>query len=234
MVYPLEKINVLFLCPVPLLVKALHDLLFENEYIRFDSISCSNLSDFPHTGVNSYKTLIICESLINENDFSKSVKFFAKLKDRVRLILFTSNAAKYFINPFINSWFDFYIEEKENTEAVKDLILHAALWAKPGASFNEKTISKRIKSENRLATLTIQEYRVFKLIGAGYGNKETAQHLNTSIKTIETHKANMISKLHLKGAKALLKFAIKMCYEIILFINILPLFLPDIDPDIFL
>lgn len=58
-------------------------------------------------------------------------------------------------------------------------------------------------------TLTIREREVLKLIGEGYKNKEIANYLCVSVKTIEKHRANIMRKLDLHNASALTAFAIE-------------------------
>jgi len=50
---------------------------------------------------------------------------------------------------------------------------------------------------------------VLKLIGEGYKNKEIADYLCVSPKTVEKHRANIMKKLDLHNASALTAYAIK-------------------------
>jgi DNA-binding NarL/FixJ family response regulator len=56
--------------------------------------------------------------------------------------------------------------------------------------------------------LTTAERRVLKLLAKSRTTKEIAQELGVSPRTIEAHRANMGSKLGLKGSHSLLRFAI--------------------------
>lgn len=58
-----------------------------------------------------------------------------------------------------------------------------------------------------VATLTDRELEVFDLIGHGKSTAEIARDLAVSVKTIETYRANIKSKLKLKGARDLLRLA---------------------------
>jgi DNA-binding NarL/FixJ family response regulator len=58
-----------------------------------------------------------------------------------------------------------------------------------------------------MATLTDRELQVFDLIGHGKSTAEIAAELAVSVKTIETYRANIKSKLKLKDAKDLLRLA---------------------------
>ena len=50
---------------------------------------------------------------------------------------------------------------------------------------------------------------MLKLLGEGYQNKEIAELLNISVKTVEKHRANIMSKLDLHNAAALTAYAIE-------------------------
>ena len=51
--------------------------------------------------------------------------------------------------------------------------------------------------------------QVFELIGHGLPSSRIADRLNLSVKTIETHQANIKRKLHLKSAHELNQHAIR-------------------------
>lgn len=60
-----------------------------------------------------------------------------------------------------------------------------------------------------LGTLTKSEIRVLKLITESKTNKEIADQLFIAVRTVETHRYNICSKLQLNGAHSLFKFAIQ-------------------------
>jgi DNA-binding NarL/FixJ family response regulator len=58
-----------------------------------------------------------------------------------------------------------------------------------------------------LVTLTDRELEVFELIGRGLGSAAIAEQLSVSTKTIETYRSNIKTKLNLKDATDLIRFA---------------------------
>ncbi len=68
---------------------------------------------------------------------------------------------------------------------------------------------KRLKKQTAWDTVTRREREVLKLIAEGYLNKEIADLLNISVKTVEKHRANLMNKLDLHNAPALTAFAIE-------------------------
>lgn len=57
-------------------------------------------------------------------------------------------------------------------------------------------------------TLTQRERQVLKLVAEALTNKEIADYLHISVKTVEKHRANLMSKLGLRNAAALTSYAI--------------------------
>jgi len=60
-----------------------------------------------------------------------------------------------------------------------------------------------------LPNLTDREFEVFQLIGEAKNNREIAEQLHLSAKTVETHRMNLARKLKLKSAAELLRFALQ-------------------------
>jgi two-component system response regulator NreC len=58
-------------------------------------------------------------------------------------------------------------------------------------------------------TLSDREKEILGWIAKGYANREIAEHLIISVKTVETHKSNLMEKLGLKTRPELVKFAMK-------------------------
>lgn len=90
-----------------------------------------------------------------------------------------------------------------------------------GDAYLSPAATKRLMSEymNRLKsgaeppdaydTLSEREKEILGWIVKGYSNKEIADHLVISVKTVETHKANLMEKLGLRTRPELIKFALK-------------------------
>ena len=66
---------------------------------------------------------------------------------------------------------------------------------------------KTLKVKSSLDTVTQREREILKLLAEGYQNKEIADLLCISVKTVEKHRANLMSKLDLHNAAALTAFA---------------------------
>jgi len=68
---------------------------------------------------------------------------------------------------------------------------------------------KTLKTRTSWDTLTAREREVLTLIAEGYRNKEIAEELSISVKTVEKHRANLMEKLNLHNAQALTALAVE-------------------------
>lgn len=67
----------------------------------------------------------------------------------------------------------------------------------------QPAISQQPSSE----TLTPREIEILKLIVEGYTNRQTGEHLNISVRTVEGHRANISDKLGLHSRLDLVRYA---------------------------
>jgi len=94
-----------------------------------------------------------------------------------------------------------------------DNIFSGKSYLSPGIS--EKVIEgylegrKTIKSSTSWDTLTQREREILKMIAEGYKNKDIADYLCISAKTVEKHRANLMRKLDLHSASSLTAFAME-------------------------
>jgi two-component system response regulator NreC len=142
-----------------------------------------------------------------------------EIKKRVpqsKILVLTVHDVEEYILAALRSGADGYVL-KDATQAELRIAIHSVLMGKtylsPGIS--EKIIKGylQVKSaeepRSTWDSLTHRERELLKLIGEGHKNKEIAQYLHISVKTVETHRANLMKKLNLHSAAALTAYAIE-------------------------
>jgi two-component system, NarL family, response regulator NreC len=67
---------------------------------------------------------------------------------------------------------------------------------------------RRMRTSVADQSLSSREEEVLRLIAAGYANKEIAAQLDLSVKTVEAHKANAMSKLGMKSRIDVVRYAL--------------------------
>jgi len=92
-----------------------------------------------------------------------------------------AQGASYFDPALMKSLVDYIVNSKENKPASKREMHH----------------------------LSEREKEVLRLVALGYTNRQIAEELTISIKTVEAHKTNIREKLKLKGRAELVRFAIE-------------------------
>lgn len=73
----------------------------------------------------------------------------------------------------------------------------------------KNTLKKPDEEASLLERLTKSELTILKLIAEGNTTREISETLDISFKTVENHRTNISTKLELKGANSLVKFAIE-------------------------
>lgn len=76
-----------------------------------------------------------------------------------------------------------------------------------------RMVTKNPEHEQLINSLTPSEFEVLHLIGSGHSSKEIAKLLSRSIKTIETHRFNIRTKLNLKNGADLIRYATRWISE---------------------
>jgi DNA-binding NarL/FixJ family response regulator len=69
-------------------------------------------------------------------------------------------------------------------------------------------LDRRDEGSRAAAAISDRESEVLRLVAVGHSNKEIADRLNISIKTVEVHKANAMRKLGLTGRVDLIRYGV--------------------------
>ncbi|WP_312473556.1 response regulator transcription factor [Neobacillus sp.] len=103
--------------------------------------------------------------------------------------------------------------------APHDELLAAIESVAAGDAYLHPSAQKRLMEEylagvrhdgnDRYNLLSDREREVLTLIAKGYSNKEIAEQLVISVKTVETHKGNLMEKLQMKTRPELVEYAVK-------------------------
>jgi DNA-binding NarL/FixJ family response regulator len=67
----------------------------------------------------------------------------------------------------------------------------------------------RVSTHSKWSDVTLRERQILKLVAEGRTNREIAEYLCLSVKTVETHRSSLMRKLNLHKVAALTAFAIE-------------------------
>lgn len=103
-------------------------------------------------------------------------------------------------------------------EARKQELLHAIETVAAGGTYLTPKVSRHVidnyvqsvgSNKSPLEKLTPRQRETLKLIAEGRSNKEIASMLDLSIKTVETHRTQLMERLDIHDVAGLVRFAIK-------------------------
>ena len=146
----------------------------------------------------------------------EAIREIRKRCPEVRIVVLTVHKTKEYILATLEAGADGYVL-KDATHAELMLAIKSVLAGKPYLSpgVAGKVIEGYLKGRRALRpsspwdTLTRREREVLKLIGEGYKNKEIADELCISVKTVEKHRTNLMGKLDLHSVSDLTAFTME-------------------------
>lgn len=146
--------------------------------------------------------------------------------DAARTIASTNpNTRLVFLSAFIHDW---YIEQSLNVNAAgyltkreqPETVVRAIREVAGGGTFFSEEVRARIvvdatgarvtrKEQSRTSTLTSREIEVLRYVARGLSKKEVASTMHLSVKTVDRHCANLMTKLDIHDRVDLARFAIR-------------------------
>jgi len=133
-----------------------------------------------------------------------------------RILVLTVHNSEEYILATLQAGADGYVlKDATHSELMLaiDCVLGGKLYLSPGVS--EMIVEgylegkRSVKTETAWDSLTQREREVLKMIAEGYKNKDIADYLCISAKTVEKHRANLMRKLDLHNVSAVTAFAIE-------------------------
>jgi DNA-binding NarL/FixJ family response regulator len=88
-----------------------------------------------------------------------------------------------------------------------DTWLSPALTKRVVAAYTQGALAS---AEEPFAVLTPRQREVLQLVAEGHSNKEIASRLNVTLKTVETHRTELMERLGIHGVAGLVRYAIQV------------------------
>jgi DNA-binding NarL/FixJ family response regulator len=160
--------------------------------------------------------LILTDLSMPRMNGMEAIREIKKRSPDTKVVVLTVHRAEEYILATLGAGAEGYVlKDSTHSElmvAVKN-VLSGKHYISPGIS--EKVIEgylegkKSLKTHTPWDTLTQREREILKLIAEGYRNKEIANDLCISVKTVEKHRANLMEKLNLHSASTLTAYAME-------------------------
>lgn len=141
-----------------------------------------------------------------------------RLRPEVKIIIVSMNTEYTTVSKAIKSGADAYILKNEGASEIEKAIKSVMKGELYLSAILSETLTKdgdgRIINRNDFiqfseSLITTREQGVLKLIVEGYTNQQIADTLYISVRTVDTHRANMLTKLKLSNTAQLVKFAVE-------------------------
>ncbi len=162
--------------------------------------------------------VVLMDILLRGMTGIEATRWIKEQNKNVRVILVSMEVKKEFLSAGIQCGIDGYLPKDTD----KQTMITAIRTVYGGDRYFTDAITKLVfedfyvheKLKNPENTrlpndLTKREHEVLGLVAMGKGNKEIAESLFISVKTVETHKGNILEKLGLRNSAELIKYAIK-------------------------
>ena len=81
-------------------------------------------------------------------------------------------------------------------------------WLSP--SLTKRVVATYMQGASPDAVLTPRQREVLQLVAEGHSNKEIASRLNVALKTVETHRTELMDRLGIHGVASLVRYAIQV------------------------
>jgi len=160
--------------------------------------------------------VILMDILMTGMTGIEATRWIKESDPTIKIILVTKEISKEYVSTGIKSGVDGYLPK----DVTKETVIEAIRTVHTGNKFFNDAIMKLVfedfYSHEKLKPttkklpndLTNREYEVLCWAASGKTNKEVAEGLFISVKTVETHKTKILEKLGLKNTSELVKYAI--------------------------
>ncbi|MBU1013237.1 MAG: response regulator transcription factor [Bacteroidetes bacterium] len=139
-------------------------------------------------------------------------KYVSKNFPEINILILSMHSNEEFITKALNAGANGYLPKDTS---MNELLQAINIIAKGENYFNKgisDTILKSMVNKSKISkndNLTSRELEIVHQVVEGLSNKEIAEKLNISVRTVDSHKNNILHKLGLKSSVELVKYAIK-------------------------
>lgn len=135
------------------------------------------------------------------------------IRPRLKIVILTMHAGQEYVARAVKGGADAYLLKDS---AVQDLVAAVAA-VMAGQTYFSPAIQQQLagllrnggQAHTGTQVLTDREREVLTWLARGLSSKEVARELNISVRTVETHRANLMHKLGVKSVAVLIQVAIR-------------------------
>jgi len=156
--------------------------------------------------------LVILDLSMPKLNGLEAIKILKKKHSKLKILVLSMHKEREFFRKAISRGIDGYILKDDNLNKViqglQDIMNGKKYFSSELSSFVIDDYVVLYDNDLSTSLLTRREMDVLKLIASGQMNKEIATELKIGIRTVETHRANIMEKLKIRNVAGLTKYAI--------------------------
>jgi two-component system response regulator NreC len=146
---------------------------------------------------------------------TEAIRVIKQRNPKIKIIALTVHKSEEYVRATLDAGADGYVLKDDSSNDLLTSIRNVQkgnVHLSPGIC--DKVINGfldrpgKARSTRSWDQLTLREREVLKLIAEGNKNRNIAERLSVSVKTVEKHRANLMKKLNLHGVSALTMYAI--------------------------
>lgn len=158
--------------------------------------------------------IILMDVAMPELNGLEATAHITKDFEKIKVIILSMYATEEYVLQALRAGASGYLLKNADVEELQQAISTVA----KGEIYLSHAISKQVASYIRRAVgetspldrLTARQREILQLIAEGYTARNIAAKLHISIKTVDTHRANLMKRIDLQNIPALVRFAIRM------------------------
>ncbi|MCQ2589829.1 MAG: response regulator transcription factor [Treponema sp.] len=160
--------------------------------------------------------LAIVDLNLGQEDGLELIKDILSFRPQTKVLVLSMHDERFYAERALNAGAKGYImKEEAETQVINAIqtVLSGEIYL---STAEKQRLNRLVKGNSEIqndfdtiSALSDRQFQIFSLIGKGLGTVEIAGKLNLSIKTIDTHKENIKSKLHCTSSAELRQMAIE-------------------------
>jgi DNA-binding NarL/FixJ family response regulator len=210
---PARPKRILIVDDHPLVRRGLQELLMNEDSLEF----CGEAADAPSALRLVEETkpdLVVIDIALKEGDGIELVKQIKALDPSILMLVSSMHDESLYGERALRAGAMGYLNKQEPTEKIVEAIhrvLSGRVYLSPRMA--DRVLHRLVNpaadpDQSPTDMLSDRELAVLGLIGQGLATRQIAEKLHLSVKTIDTHREHIKTKLHLKSANELVRYAV--------------------------
>ncbi len=207
-----SKIQVFVIDDHPMIRKGLQSEIENDLTLKFIGSASSIKDALPIIGFKAVDVLVVDISLKDENGLLEFTNI-RKKQPNLKIIFFTIHRDWEYLQKAAMLGADGYLLKSDSADrilgAIKDVFKGKKIFPEEVAQYLPNFEVSKTLAKN-LSTLTKREKEILNHIMEGKLNREIAEILDLSVRTVETHRASILQKLDVKSSIELAKVMLEL------------------------